>query len=173
MKMTICTVWVSCEVAPKLADCVKFDFASGDFPPTSDDVQSTYSPSILENNVPTRSKSQMSNPIVPFYVYENIKKVTETAGSRMKSKSNEDLHAAFERDNVAYKSSKVGKPISDYKVKIAKENMLRERMIKELLLENESISKKLMKSSGKFKKNSLAKLFLFVFYCSLQQNVEI
>lgn len=103
--------------------------------------------------MPTRSRSQMSNPIVPFYVYENIKKATEdpklNTNAKIKSKSNEDLHVAFERDNFAYKSAKTDKPISDYKIKIAKENKLRERMIKELLLENENISKKLLKSSGK------------------------
>lgn len=102
----------------------------------------------------------MSNPIVPFYVYENIKQATENSelnvDTKKKSRSNEDLYSAFERDNIAYKSAKTkaDKSISDYKVKIAKENKLREQMIKELLLENENISKKLLKSSGKYKMKS-------------------
>lgn len=92
----------------------------------------------------------MSNPAVPFYVYENLKKITETP-EKIKSKSNEDLHISFDRESVAYRSEKLDKSINDYKVKMAKENNFRERMIKELLLENENISKKLLKNSGKFR----------------------
>lgn len=114
----------------------------------------------------------MSNPVVPFYVYENIKQIAEkpelNSSTKLKSKSNEDLHVAFERNKIAYKSakpskSKMEKSISDYKVKIAKENLLRERMIKELLLENENISQKLLKSSSKRVKkiNSIGPLTCF------------
>lgn len=92
---------------------------------------------------------------VPFYVYANIKKATETSAptfAKIKSKSNEDLTAPFERDNAAYKSAKPArkpdKSMRDYNVKVAKENLLRERTIKELLLENEAISKKLLDSTG-------------------------
>lgn len=96
--------------------------------------------------MPTRSKSQMSNP---FYVYdEHLERITnnsELSSRKVKSKSDEDLHATFEREHP---KSIIDKSINDYKVKIAKENMLRERMIKELLLENENISKQLLKSSG-------------------------
>lgn len=100
----------------------------------------------------------MSNPIVPFYVYDNIKKATENPElMKKKSKSDEDLHVAFERDSIAYKSAKTkpDKSIGDYKVKVAKENQFRERMIKELLLENENISQKLLKSSGDYEKQQV------------------
>lgn len=68
--------------------------------------------------IKNRSHSEMSN-YLPMYVYNNIKKVTEP-----QLKSSE----TFE------------KRLNEYKLKVAKENQLREDMINELLSENERIT---------------------------------
>lgn len=134
----------------------------------------TYSPSILENNVPTRSKSVMSD-FVPFYVYENIKKVTESERdntwlkdelapfSNTKSKSTENLPIRDEDefDPMRHEDQdEIGdgeKVFDKYNMKLEKENILREQIIKELLLENAEIVGKLKTNSPElFYTNSAA-----------------
>lgn len=129
-----------------------------------DSEKNSYSPSILEKSMPLRSKSEMSN-YVPFYVYSNIKRATE---SRLvdqhiredkfnlpvsKSKSSEDVYKYLEdsinknkdlnlwliKTNNDHSSSHSGKHLNSYKMKIAKEEKLRRDIINELLTENERI----------------------------------
>lgn len=76
----------------------------------------------------------MSN-FVPYYVYENIKKVTEgdDKDEKFRSRSTEDL----------YHDEQLEKSIKSYKMKIAKEDQLRQQMIRELLLQNADISERM------------------------------
>lgn len=82
---------------------------------SENDSSSSYSPSLLENIVPTRSRSEMSN-----YYY-----------TKHKSKSTIKFNPDFE------------KKLSDYQLNIDKENKLRDEIISELLAENEQITAKL------------------------------
>lgn len=114
--------------------------------------------------MPLRSKSEMSN-YVPFYVYSNIKKATEsnalspTAFSNKfnipvsKSKSsedvynylgntpsdNKDLNLWLIKSTVGDSPSQISNHLNSYKMKIAKEEKLRREIISELLTENEKI----------------------------------
>lgn len=101
-----------------------------------------YSPSILENKTPIRSKSEMSN-YVPYYVYENIRKATEadeSLGAINKAKSSEDIYYLPRRNS---KQDPKGKHLTEYMYKVDQENRLRERIINELLNENERITERL------------------------------
>ncbi|GJQ72137.1 hypothetical protein Trydic_g3231 [Trypoxylus dichotomus] len=129
---------------------------------TFDSENSSYSSSILEKNMPLRSKSEMSN-YVPYYVYSNIKKATEANAYDgfvnkfnlpvCKSKSSEDvfkysgysvnnsndLNLWLIKTNSGDASPPINKHLNSYKMKIAKEEKLRREIISELLTENERI----------------------------------
>lgn len=112
-----------------------------------DRVHPIYSPSILENVVPIRSKSEMSNSM-PQYMYDNTKKATEHSESDnltevpTKSKSSENVHIETEE----MYENQIDKSLNRYKLKVAEENHFRDQMIKELLLENARISENLNKN---------------------------
>ncbi|KAK4874619.1 hypothetical protein RN001_013979 [Aquatica leii] len=109
-----------------------------------------YSPSILENRTPVRSKSELSH-YVPFYVYSNIRKATEpdlTKNLSTKSKSSEDIYDfnfkfGANRQTSYVQLSTIDKQLSEYKIRVDQENRLREKIINELLTENERITERL------------------------------
>ncbi|KAI4456776.1 hypothetical protein MML48_8g00013989 [Holotrichia oblita] len=132
--------------------------------PSIDSEKSSYSPSLLEKSMPLRSKSEMSN-YVPFYVYSNIKKATESNALSptvfnnkfnipvSKSKSSEDvynylgntandtkdLNLWLIKTTAGDSPSQINRHLNSYKMKIAKEEKLRREIISELLTENEKI----------------------------------
>ncbi|XP_018566362.1 protein KIAA0556-like [Anoplophora glabripennis] len=116
----------------------------------SDDLTSVYSPSVLEDNVPNRSKSAMSN-ILPLYIYGSIKKVTEKYNDSLmyninKSKSTDSLYSSASintetSQDAERKSSNITfeTRLNKYKQKVAEEERLRDDIIQELLSKNEKI----------------------------------
>ncbi|KAJ8975304.1 hypothetical protein NQ317_011646 [Molorchus minor] len=122
------------------------------------EISSVYNPSFLEENVPNRSKSEMSN-YLPFYVYGNIKKVTEkhnldSINFKMnKSKSSDSIYACtvdILTENDKKYDNGFEQRINRYKEKLVEEERLRENIIQELLSENESVTSSRRRSYDDF-----------------------
>ncbi|KAK5641219.1 hypothetical protein RI129_009766 [Pyrocoelia pectoralis] len=118
------------------------------------EYQDCYSPSILENKTPIRSKSELSH-YVPFYVYSNIQKATESylfnnRNLANKSKSSEDIYD-FNTKCSDKELNNIERQLSEYKLRVNQENLLREKIINELLTENERITERLKQRSYKKK----------------------
>ncbi|RZB39056.1 hypothetical protein BDFB_007145 [Asbolus verrucosus] len=92
------------------------------------EIGSIYSPSLLEKNVPNRSRSEMSNYFISSH--ENNLGVT--------SKSHTNLFPRQNKYDPIFE-----KKINDYQLKVNKENKMRKEIISELLAENERITNKI------------------------------
>ncbi|XP_044252344.1 katanin-interacting protein-like [Tribolium madens] len=101
----------------------KIDFDSVLSPIFSNDEVGSYSPSLLDQTVPNRSRSEMSN----YHKSTTSKSQIEMYPRRYDS--------SFE------------KKLSEYQLNIDKENKLREEIISELLAENERITERLKRHS--------------------------
>ncbi|XP_017771300.1 PREDICTED: protein KIAA0556-like isoform X2 [Nicrophorus vespilloides] len=109
--------------------------------------EKTYSPSMFEvqqeQQMPSRSKSEMSSYLSQN---NNIRKLAEAPcpiGNISKSKSSENVFPLYDEslyfgseNDLNFSTAKM----TDYKMKVAKENQLRQQIINELLSENEKIT---------------------------------
>ncbi|XP_031353180.1 protein KIAA0556-like isoform X2 [Photinus pyralis] len=136
-------------------DSAKNDFFYSSYGNASTEFEmgDCYSPFLLENKTPIRSRSELSH-YVPFYVYSNIQKATESCmfnnrGLASKSKSSEDIYDFNAKNSIE-------RQLSEYKLRVNQENLLREKIINELLTENERITERLKQRS--YKKKSEAEL---------------
>lgn len=118
---------------------------------------------------------------MPQYVYSKIRKATEPVNmlsdnvlsktinnfnTISKSKSTENIFMGYSartlekqsKDFHGSEESLNSCRLNDYKLKVARENELRQQIINELLLENEQISSK--KKQGKFRRKSTDEVFI-------------
>lgn len=120
---------------------------------TTIDTLSSYSPSLLENNVPIRSKSEMSHRIPSSVNQEwhggipkNLHETFELSIQKSKSSENVFINNTTENTKIIENDDKLTKSLNDYRLKVAKEDYLRQEIINELLSDKKYKNKKLPKN---------------------------
>lgn len=111
---------------------------------SSDLEDQSYSPSLLENSVPIRSKSEMSHrmPLNKEWhggVVRNFKDIFELPITKSKSSENVFNNTNDTQRSILKKDVKLTKSLNDYRLKVAKEDNLRQEIIKELLADTHLI----------------------------------